>query len=227
MPKFNARASLNMWRKRLAYRASRLRAARRANIAPRINRWKTRVAEAARMVERRQAQVSPPAPPFKTAAQLGLTFTYPFGNKGAVTRGGGHYSAEDRARNLADLERLARAFHEYHRLKGWGGISYEVLIADDGSMVFANPMDRKAAAIAGMNTGMVSMCCPGTTGDRLTVAQKRTIRWLMDNWHTAAVPARHRLPVRARSIPWRGHREWNNNSACPGDMLADFHEAWS
>lgn len=227
MPKFDARSSLVLWRKRLAYRAARLRAARRANIGPRINRWKARVAQAAAMIARREAQIAPPAPPYKTAAQLNLKFTYPFGHKGKVIRGGGHYSAEERAAGMSDLERLARSFHAYHAGKGWGGISYEALVADDGSIIFGNPMDRKGAAIAAMNTGLVNICVPGTTGDRMTAECKRSIRWLMDNWHTTAVPARHRLPVRARSIPWRGHREWNNNSACPGDMLADYHEAWS
>ena len=227
MSGFNLRASLAKWRRREKYRKARHAFWERRGNPVALAHWSALLRQARAMIERRRAQLSPPAPAFKTAAQIGLSFTYPWGNKGPVTKGGGHYSAGSRARNLEELERLARGFHEHHKAQGWGGMSYEVLIADDGSMIFGNPMDRKSAAIASMNTGMVSICCPGTTGDRLTAGQKKSIGWLMDNWHTAAVPSRHRLPVRARSIPWRGHREWNNSTACPGSMLADYHEAWS
>lgn len=227
MAGFDPRKSLALWRARERFRKERHTVADKAGDVARRDKWKRLLFEARAMVARRERQVDAPPPPFKTAGQIGLSFTYVFGSKGKVVRGGGHYSATGRAAGMDDLVRMARQFHEHHKSLGWGGLSYEVLIADDGSMVFGNPVDRKAAAIASMNTGMVSICCPGTTGDRLTNAQQQSIRWLMDHWHTDKVPARHRLPVRARSIPWRGHREWNNNSACPGAMLPDFHEAWS
>lgn len=228
MAGFDPRKSLALWRAREKYRKARHAFWENRGNRAKLAHWSGLLKQARSMVARRKAQVDgPAAPAFKTAAQIGLAFTYPWGYKGTVTKGGGHYSATGRAANMVDLERMARQFHEHHKAQGWGGLSYEVLIADDGSMIFGNPMDRKAAAIASMNTGMVSMCCPGSTGDRLTAGQKQSIGWLMDNWHTNTVPARHRLPVRARSIPWRGHREWNANSACPGAMLADFHEAWS
>lgn len=227
MAGFDPRKSLALWRAREKYRKARHAYWENRGNPAKLAHWSRLLREARAMIARRTAQIDAPAPAFKTAAQLDLTFSYPWGGKGTVTRGAGHYSATGRASGIGDLERMARQFHEHHKAQGWGGLSYEVLIADDGSMIFGNPMDRKSAAVASMNTGLVSMCCPGTTGDRLTAGQKRSIAWLMDNWHTDKVPARHRLPVRARSIPWRGHRELNNNSACPGSMLADYHEAWS
>jgi hypothetical protein len=227
MAGFDPRKSLALWRAREKFRKARHAYWENRGNRALLAKWSALLKEARAMVARREAQIAPPAPPFKTAAHLGLTFTYPFGYKGKVIRGGGHYSAEERARGMSDLERLAKSFHAYHKGKGWGGLAYEALVADDGSVIFGNPMDRKGAAIASMNTGLVNICVPGTTGDRMTAECKRSIRWLMDNWHTTAVPARHRLPVPARSIPWKGHREWNNNSACPGDMLADYHEVCS
>ena len=81
-----------------------------------------------------------------------------------------------------------RSDHRFHKGKGWGGLSYEAMVADDGTIGFGNPMWRKSAAVASNNTGMVSICCPGTTGDRMTAAQKKSVRWLMDNWHTDRRP---------------------------------------
>ena len=61
----------------------------------------------------------------------------------------------------------------------------------------------------------------------MTTAQKASVEWLMDNWHTTAVPAAHRLPVRARSIGWKGHRFYPGQSTeCPGVMIEDYKEIW-
>lgn len=217
------------WLGRLAARVALEKAARARHIAKPtpesralLEHRKAQVAYARRVVRRHSR------PKFKTALDVGLKgFEYKWGAKGEVVKGAGHYSAGGRAKNLRQLVDMAAGFHAYHKSIGYGGLSYEVLIADDGSMVFGNPMDRKSAGVASNNTGLVNICCPGTTGDRLTAHQVESIRWLMDNWHTSAIPARHRLPVPARSIPWKGHREWNANSACPGAMLPDYKRAWS
>lgn len=163
-----------------------------------------------------------------TAEQLGLTFSYAFGAKGPVYRGAGHYSASKRCRTAAELVESVRAFHGFHTSLGWGGLSYEALVGDDGTIVLGNPTDRKSAAVALNNTGMVGICVPGTTGDRMTPACKQSIRWLLDNWHTPAIPARHRLAEPARSFGWKGHREYPDQStSCPGDMLVDYKELFS
>ena len=212
------RAREAWWRKAVQRRR---RAVKRSNTA--ANRRALKKAESAlRKVRARQAAAWRPR--IRTAAQVGLRFRYLFGNKGPVYRGAGHYTADARAKNMADLVAKARVYERLHP----GGVAYEALVADNGDLLLANPMDRKGAAVAVNNTGMVNICCPGTTGDRLTAAQKQTIRWLLGHWHTSAVPAPHRLPRAARGLEWRGHREYPSQStACPGAMLADYRDLWS
>ncbi len=177
---------------------------------------------------RRKRAQRPTKPRLITAAQLGLSFQDVFGSKGEVTRGAGHYTAGRRVPDAKELAVEMRSDHRFHKGKGWGGLAYEAMVADDGTIGFGNPMRRKSAAVASNNTGMVSICCPGTTGDRMTAAQKKSVKWLMDNWHTAAVPAAHRLPKPARSLGWKGHRFYPGQSTgCPGVMVEDFKEIWS
>ena len=176
---------------------------------------------------RKQRRERPTKPKFITAAQLGLTFQYVFGAKGNVVRGAGHYTAGRRVANASELAAEMRSDHRFHKSKGWGGLSYEAMIADDGTIGFGNPMNRKSAAVASANTGMVNICCPGTTGQHMTAAQKKSVRWLLDNWHTAVVPAAHRLPGPARSFGWKGHRFYPGQSTdCPGVMIDDYKEIW-
>jgi hypothetical protein len=174
---------------------------------------------------RKQRKARPSAPKFITAAQLGLSFQDVFGAKGTIVRGAGHYTAGRRVANAAQLAEEMRSDHRFHKGKGWGGLSYEAMVADDGTIGFGNPVRRKSAAVASTNTGMVNICCPGTTGDRMTAKQKASVKWLMDNWHTDAVPAAHRLPKRARSFGWKGHNAYPAQStACPGVMIHDYNE---
>lgn len=154
-----------------------------------------------------------------TARQLGLTFQYVFGGKGRVFNIAGHYTAGHRASGAAELMREARNDHAFHRSKGWGGLSYEWMIADDGTIVCGNPTNRKSAAVALHNTGLVNICMPGTTGDKPTEAQARSLTWLLANAHTSAMPAAHRSPVDLRLIWLRGHRQFPDQStACPGNF---------
>lgn len=192
----------------------------------RIIRWPATRNPAQRARARSRAK-NATAPRIITAGQLGLRFAYVFGPKGQIYRGAGHYTAGRRARNASELAAEMRSDHAFHASKGWGGLSYEAMIADDGTIGFGNPVDRKSAAVAVNNTGMVNICCPGTTGDRMTDAQKASVRWLLDHWHTTKVPKAHRLPRRARELTWHGHREWPSQStACPGAMLDDYKELW-
>jgi N-acetylmuramoyl-L-alanine amidase len=167
------------------------------------------------------------APKMITSEQLGLSYQNVFGPKGAVVRGAGHYTAGGRARNASQLAEEMRKDHDFHLGKGWGGLAYEAMIADDGTIGLGNPMERKSAAVDSTNTGMVSICCPGTRGDRMTDEQERSVRWLLDNWHTGKVPKRHRLPRPAREFGWKGHHEYPAQSTeCPGVMLSDYRELW-
>jgi len=177
---------------------------------------------------RKQRKARPSAPKMITAGQLGLTFQNVFGAKGEVVRGAGHYTAGHRSADATALSAEMRNDHRFHMGKGWGGLSYEAMVADDGTIGFGNPMGRKSAAVASSNSGMVNICCPGTTGDRMTAKQKASVKWLMDNWHTDAVAAAHRLPKAARSFGWKGHKSYAGQStACPGVMANDYEEIWN
>lgn len=159
-----------------------------------------------------------------TARQAGLTFQYVFGPKGRVFNTAGHYTAGHRVAGPAALIAEAKSDHAFHRGKGWGGLSYEWMIADDGTIFCGNPTNRKSAAVALHNTGLVNICCPGTTGDKPTEAQARSLRWLLANAHTSAMPAAHRSPVDLRRVPLRGHKEFPDQStACPGNFLTMYH----
>jgi len=185
-------------------------------------RGKQRIAD---MLKKREER--PSKPNFITAAELGLSFQDVFGAKGPVTRGAGHYTAGRRVPNATELAKEMRSDHAFHKGKGWGGLAYEAMVADNGTIGFGNPMRRKSAAVASNNSGMVSICCPGTTGDHMPAAQKKSVTWLMDNWHTDAVPAAHRLAKSARSFGWKGHRFYPGQStACPGVMVEDYKEIW-
>lgn len=219
----------DLWQRRVDGRREKWHAARKGT-AERTRYFRLLVAAKARLVywNGRVKRLPDDKPRIITASQLGLSFQYVFGNKGAIFRGAGHYTAGHRARGADDLIREARSDHTFHKGKGWGGLSYEAMIADDGTLLFGNPIARKSAAVASNNTGMVNVCCPGTTGDRMTQAQKRTLGWLLDNWHTSKVPAAHRLPKPARGLEWRGHRFWPGQStACPGVMIEDYRSVWS
>ena len=176
---------------------------------------------------RKHRKARPSAPKFITATQVGLSFQHVFGGKGPITRGAGHYTAGHRVPDAAALAKEMKSDHAFHSGKGWGGLSYEAMVADDGTIGFGNPMSRKSAAVAFTNTGLVNICCPGTTGDRMTAKQKASVKWLMDNWHTNAVPAAHRLPKPARSFGWKPHNAYPRQStACPGEMAKDYKEIW-
>lgn len=197
-----------------------------AEEAKRIKRWEARVAHCEAMIRRREEQIEAKGgkPKIITSRQLGLTFQNVFGAKGTPTRGTGHYTAGHRSAGPVALAAEMRADHAFHKSKGWGGLSYEVMIADDGTIGFGNPISRKSAAVASTNSNMVNICCPGTTGDRITNGQERSIRWLRANWHTSAVPSAYRLPASMAGLTWKGHHEWPAQStACPGAMLPDYH----
>ena len=190
------------------------------------DRTAARVRQARRNVRTRRAQLREhrsAKPSIITASQLGLRFQYLWGSKGTVYRGAWHYTAGPRAPDRAKLIELVRLYHRMHP----GGLAYEAMIADDGTIALIGPMNRKGAAVAAQNTGMVNICAPGTTGDRLTAAQRESIRWLRENWHTRRVPKAHRAPGPVRGLDWRGHREHPGQStSCPGAMLPDYKETW-
>jgi hypothetical protein len=121
------------------------------------------------------------APRIITARRLGLAFADLFGELGSEFFVTGHYSAGARANDLRDGVALVRSFHAEHKAKGWGGIGYHYVIPDDGALICARPTLLKGTHTALHNSNNIGVNMPGTTGDRPTVAQRRTYRWLLDN----------------------------------------------
>jgi hypothetical protein len=224
------KTSRALWLRREKYRKAKHTAAAKAHDEKGMVKWHRLLLEARANASRREAQIAKAGgstPRMITSAQLGLRFQYVWGGKGNVYRGAGHYTAGHRCANAVALAHEMRSDHAFHAGKGWGGLSYEAMIADDGTIGFGNPVDRKSAAVASNNTGMVNICCPGTTGDRMTAAQKASVRWLLANWHTTKVPRAYRLPHKARELAWKPHNEWPSQStACPDRMALDYKELW-
>src|SRR5215211_7178083 len=69
-----------------------------------------------------------------TARSIGLAFQNLFGDLGPEVDVTGHYSAGGRARTWQEAVARAQSFHADHKAKGWGGIGYHFVIADDGAL---------------------------------------------------------------------------------------------
>jgi hypothetical protein len=159
-----------------------------------------------------------------TARSIGLAFQNLFGELGPEDNVTGHHSAGARARNWREGVVRAKQFHADHKAKGWGGIGYHFVIADDGALICARPTILKGAHVGQHNTRNLGVNCPGTTGDRPTPRQKETYRWLLANAHTAAMPKAHRTDRDLRQARLFGHRDWpgHHSNACPGTFYGMF-----
>lgn len=212
----------------------RLQDARRRDVHPRQQLVDARDA-AAKLLDKRRAQVAEAEravrrrakPQLITARQLGLRVQYVWGAKGPLDSVAGHYDAGTKVHSDAELIARVRSIHRGHLNLGHGGIAYEAVVAGR-TIVLANPMNRKSAAVANQNTGLASICVPGTAGDRMDDETRETVQWLIANWHTRAIPAEHRLPRPARSVPRLGHKEFPGQSTqCPDLYLIDYRKAWA
>jgi hypothetical protein len=77
--------------------------------------------------------------------------------------------------------------------------------------------------VLGMNDQRVGINMPGTTGDRPTRRQARTLNWLLHHAHTNALPGPHRTDNDLSRLPIRGHRELPNQAtSCPGLFLGMY-----
>lgn len=191
--------------------------------AEEIKRLERKVNDLKALLDRRDRQLAERAdvaPRIITAAQLGLQFQNVFGPLGAPNRCAGHYTGGPRASNATELIATGRTVHRIHLQQGWGGGSYTFLIADDGTLLCLNPINRKAAHVAGQNSGNVGICCPATTGDEPTKAQQATLRWVLANAHTRRMPKAYRSPVDLRTLTLKPHNQFPGNAtACPGKFV--------
>ena len=221
------KASLRLWESRARYRKARHHHHEQRHNHAGMAKWGPKLEEARYMVARRKMQLADHAgakPRIITAAQIGLTFQWVFGERGRIYRRTGHYTAGPRARNAAEGIAIVRGLHRQHAGQGWGGGSYDAVICDDGTLILVNPPRRKSAHVAGENTGNASINCPGTTGDRPTRQQIATYQWYVANAHTRALPAAHRQPVDLRKVTRYAHNDLNA-TACPGAFKPMFKES--
>jgi hypothetical protein len=222
MSRAQLKASRALWRRREAFRKGRHTAALATHDDGRVAKWGGLLRDARTQIARRDAQIAAKSGPrIITAAQLGLTFQWVFGDVGELTRVYGHYTGGPRAKTREALIATARSVHAQHKNQGWGGCSYAVMIGDDGTLILMNPIGRKAAGVAGHNTGSVHVNVPGTTGDVMTDKAEKTLRWYVENAHTRRVPKAHRAPVSLRSLDGRVHSD-DNATACPGSYTSSY-----
>jgi hypothetical protein len=154
-----------------------------------------------------------------TANQLGLAFQNLFGNLGPEVHVTGHYTAGARARDASEAIARTKSIHDDHKSRGWGGIGYHFLIADDGTLVGARPTLLKGAHVGDHNSSNLGIVMPGTLGDLPTPAQRKTYRWLLKNAHTNKLPRPHRTDLDLRLATLMVHKLWPGAAtSCPGDF---------
>lgn len=185
-----------------------------------VQKWEVLRDEASENLAKRRTQLKRYAgekPRIVTAKQAGLNPASVFGGLGPERKATTHYAASPRARNLAQGISLARGFDRFHRGKGWGGLSYHYCIPDTGEIICGRSTGSKGAHVANMNAGNIGVNFFCTTGDKPTAAQRASVRWLMANAHTRAMPKLHRTDRDLRKADIRQHRDWPSQStSCAG-----------
>lgn len=153
--------------------------------------------------------------------RLRVTVRDYFGSLGPVQYVTGHYTAGPRDRSDKHARELWKLYHEEHKRRGWGGIAYHFGITRRGTIVLLRSPQFKGAHTALHNSGNVGVVMHGTFGDKPSIRQARSFRWLLENAHTSKMPASHRVDLRHKRV--RGHKEWPGNAtACPGNFLTMY-----
>lgn len=164
-------------------------------------------------------------PKIITAAEIGIYPSAVFGPLGVIAWITGHYTAGPKDASDEHAIALCQAYDKQHRAEGWGGIGYHFCITRSGTIIGLRPIAQKGAHTALSNTGNVGIMMHGTTGDRPTDAQQKSLRWLLENAHTNKMPAAHRSPRDLSGCQRRGHKDWPNNAtACPGEFHTMYLE---
>lgn len=162
-------------------------------------------------------------PKIIAAAEIGVFPTGIFGPLGSIYWVTGHYTAGPVDTSDAHAIALCQAYDSQHRSQGWGGIGYHYCIARSGTIICLRPIGQKGAHTANANTGNAGIMMHGTTGDKPSAAQERSLHWLLKNAHTSKVPAAHRSPKPLDGVTRRGHKDWPGQAtACPGE----FHDMY-
>jgi len=140
-----------------------------------------------------------------------------FGPLGPIRRITGHYTAGPRDKNWRHAVQLFRVYHDQHRRYGWGGIGYHLGITTGGDVVLLRRIAWQGAHTGGANSGNLGIVMHGGPRHKPTAAQARTLRWLLANMHTSAMPKSHRAPRSLAGIRVYGHSDFTA-TACPGQF---------
>lgn len=160
-----------------------------------------------------------------TARDMGLGVQNLFGQLGPETRVSCHYTAGPQDRSDQHAIDLCRQYHAYHRSLGWGGIAYHFCVTRKGTILGLRPTLLKGAHTAYTNSNCIGIMVHGTTGGRMTEAQRRSVRWLLRNAHKRTMPAAHRTDRRLYKADIRGHNQWPRQStSCPGTFQRDYDD---
>jgi hypothetical protein len=80
-----------------------------------------------------------------------------------------------------------RAIDADHRRRGWDGIGYHLLVAEDGAVFFGRPLDRQGAHVRGENEGNLGIALIGDYVDHAPpeaalCAVCRLLAWARETW---------------------------------------------
>lgn len=173
-------------------------------------------AQKRRAAERKKRHASP------KVVKLSVPMEKRFGDRGGWQGLVCHYTAGPRDTSDPHGISLLRGYNLQHRAAGWGAIGYGAAILSSGTIVLLRPAGWKGAHVAGHNTGKIGIVVLGGPGQRMTEAQEASLRWLLANGHTAAMPASHRWPAPPPRV-WM-HKDLNATT-CPGDYAIDYRKA--
>jgi hypothetical protein len=151
---------------------------------------------------------------------LNLQFR-PLSSNTTLSKTVGHYTAGPVDRDDADCERLCRQYHAAHLANNWAGEGYHYCISRKGTIFLLRPAWAIGAHTLNHNTGSIGVMMNGTTGDKPTRAQARSLRWLLANAHTDKMPSKGRVGNELLGLRMYGHLELGP-TACPGDFLGMY-----
>lgn len=163
---------------------------------------------------------------YRNPSDVGISMTSganDFGALGEIDWLTFHHSAGPRATSKARAMELHRAYQRQHIAQGFGDIGYHWSMDDHGRLYRLRPVSLKGAHVGRHNTGNVGLMIHGNyMHDKLTRAQKATIKWIFQGGLLVLTGERE-----SGFTGVRGHREWpgHNTNLCPGTNLM-AHLAW-
>ncbi|MBI5200105.1 MAG: N-acetylmuramoyl-L-alanine amidase [Elusimicrobia bacterium] len=125
-----------------------------------------------------------------------------------------HHTAGKHTTTLPESLAEMRFLQDFHqRGRGWNDIGYHFLIDGAGRVFRGRPIDAQGAHVLGQNEGNVGISLLGNYhppyNDAVSPAQREAIRrlgaWLRDRYGVAP-------------STYRGHRDYNPKTDCPGDL---------